>query len=436
MIRYARKKTKLQERLDVFEALYRDKEPRIHSFIPEDGRFKRLRQQAAAVERRVPKPRRLPFGRSKLKSAPPLPALHAMLLGVKDIFHVDGFPTHAGSRLPARDLRGAEAASVSALRKAGMLVAGKTVTTEFAYFSPGPTRNPHNTEHTPGGSSSGSAAAVAAGLVDLALGTQTIGSIIRPASYCGVVGFKPSYGRISTEGVIPLARSLDHVGLFAPDVGTIARAAQVLCVDWSPSTGSPRKPYLAAPIGPYLGRANEEMRTHFENLVNGLESAGYQVKRLDPFADFDQAVERHNLILAAEAAQAHARWYEDYRSLYHQKTAALVEKGFTISAQDLKTALNQAEYFGSNLSTLMQINGIDLWISPSATGPAPKGIASTGDPIMNLPWTQAGFPTLSLPAGFSQDGLPLGLQVSADLNGDEDLLAWSATIEQDLLELV
>src|SRR3972149_2199567 len=198
MIRYAPKKTKVQERIDQFEELYKIKEPRIHAFLPEAGRSARLQREAGALDRKLGK---------QAKHSP----LFGLLLGVKDIFHADGFPTQAGSRLPTRALRGPKAASVTLLHKAGMLIAGKTVTTEFAYFSPGPTRNPHNTAYTPGGSSSGSAAAVAAGLVGLALGTQTIGSTTRPASYCGVVGFKPSLGRISTAGVIPLAKSLDHV---------------------------------------------------------------------------------------------------------------------------------------------------------------------------------------------------------------------------------
>jgi Asp-tRNA(Asn)/Glu-tRNA(Gln) amidotransferase A subunit family amidase len=275
---------------------------------------------------------------------------------------------------------------------------------------------------------------VAAGLVDLALGTQTIGSIIRPASYCGVVGFKPSFGRISTEGVIPLAKSFDHVGLFAQDVANIARAAAVLCAGWEIGPKLDQKPYLAAPTGAYLARASAEMRSHFEDRVKGLEALGYQVMRLDPFTDLDAVAERHNLILAAEAAQAHARWYESYRPLYHEKTAALIEKGFTISDEILKHARNEARYFRLKLSTLMDIHGIDIWISPAAIGSAPKGLASTGDPIMNLPWTQAGFPTLSLPSGFSKDRLPLGLQVSADLTRDEDLLSWASAIEKDLVE--
>ena len=152
-----------------------------------------------------------------------------MPVGVKDIFHAAGFETRAGSQLPPELLTGPEADAVGRLRAAGCLILGKTVTTEFAYYEPEPTRNPHNLAHTPGGSSSGSAAAVAAGLAPLALGTQTIGSVIRPAAFCGIVGFKPSYGRISPEGLIFFSPSLDHVGLFTQDVAGMSLAAAVLC---------------------------------------------------------------------------------------------------------------------------------------------------------------------------------------------------------------
>lgn len=411
-------KSGLQERLNEFETLFAQKDPLIHAFIPESERFKRIRREADDL------------GRRNLKREK-RPALYGLMLGVKDMFHVDGFPTQAGSRLPARELKGKEAESVSLLKKAGILIAGKTVTTEFAYFAPGPTRNPHNTEHTPGGSSSGSAAAVASGLVDLALGTQTIGSVIRPASYCGVVGFKPSHGRISTQGVIPLAPSLDHVGLFAHDVSTITRGATVLCTNWKSSTPA-AKPYLAVPTGEYFQHANEEMRTHFELTIERLKAAGYGVKRLDALANFTQVAERQQLILAAEAAQTHAAWYEKFRYLYHEKTAALIEKGFAISDQAHAQALEDARALGLTLRTLMDIHGIDLWISPAATGAALRGLGSTGDPVMNLPWTQVGFPTLGLPSGFNADRLPLGLQVSADYNRDEDLLVWGADIEKAL----
>lgn len=408
----------LQERLAEFKEYFESREPRIHAFIDEKNRFKRLETEAKALEKKYRKPEKRP-------------ALLGLVAGIKDIFHVDGFPTQAGSRLPARALRGAEAESVHLLHKAGVLVAGKTVTTEFAYFTPGPTRNPHNTEHTPGGSSSGSAAAVAAGLVDFALGTQTIGSVIRPAAFCGVVGFKPTYGRISTAGVIPLAPSLDHVGIFAQKVGTVRRVAGMLVKDWKTTTpGS--KPRLAIPDGEYLERASPEMRAHFEEVAERLRKAGYSVARVSALTDFQTVIDRHNMILAAEAAQVHGAWWEQYQNFYSEKFAALIERGQGISEQELERARVEARNLGHTLGTLMNIHGFDLWLTPAAVGGAPKGLASTGDPVMNLPWTQAGMPALGLPTGWDVEGLPLGTQVIANAGRDEDLLVWGAEIETAL----
>jgi Asp-tRNA(Asn)/Glu-tRNA(Gln) amidotransferase A subunit family amidase len=327
-------------------------------------------------------------------------------------------------------LRGAEAESVHAIKKTGALIAGKTVTTEFAYFTPGPTRNPHNAEHTPGGSSSGSAAAVAAGLVDFALGTQTIGSIIRPASFCGVVGFKPTHGRISAEGVIPLAPSLDHVGVFAQKVATVKRVAGVLLKDWK--TAGITKPRLAIPDGEYLQRASPEMLAHFEEVAEKLRQAGYEVKRVGAMQNFQPIADRHNLILAAEAAQVHGAWWAQYANLYSEKFADLIQRGQAISQQDLQSAQSEAQGLAQTLGTLMNIHGFDLWITPAAVGAAPKGLASTGDPVMNLPWTQAGMPAIGLPTGWNTEGLPLGTQFIAAKNRDEDLLAWATEIEMAL----
>ncbi|MBL8055948.1 MAG: Asp-tRNA(Asn)/Glu-tRNA(Gln) amidotransferase GatCAB subunit A, partial [Anaerolineales bacterium] len=181
--------------LAALEARFTEREPAVLAFMPEPGRWDRLRQAARALLARYPDP----------QTRPPL---FGVAVGVKDIFHVDGLPTTGGSQLPPDVLRGPQAESVTRLLAAGALILGKTVSTEFAYFGPGPTRNPHNPAHTPGGSSSGSAAAVAAGLAPLALGTQTIGSLIRPASFCGVVAFKPSYERVSRAGVIPVSAAL------------------------------------------------------------------------------------------------------------------------------------------------------------------------------------------------------------------------------------
>ncbi len=393
-------------------------EPAIHALVPELGRRARLLNEATALQKRFPDP----------GSRPPL---YGMLLGVKDIFHADGFSTRAGSQIPPEVLRGAEASCVTKLRGAGALLLGKTVTTEFAYFEPGPTRNPHNLDHTPGGSSSGSAAAVAMGFCPIALGTQTIGSVIRPAAFCGIVGFKPSYGRIATDGLILCAASLDTIGFFTQDVAGIALVASLLCKDWRP-TVSDGKPVLGVPDGPYLAHASPEGRAAFERHVTLLEEAGYRMQHIEAMQDIDAIALRHRQIVAAEMAQVHATWFAMYESLYRPRTSALIQQGQEVSPEELAIARSGRAVLRGELEGLMARHGIDLWISLAAPGPAPEGITTTGDPIMNLPWTHAGLPAIALPAGRAANGLPLGLQVVGAFMADEQLVSWAEPIAEVL----
>jgi Asp-tRNA(Asn)/Glu-tRNA(Gln) amidotransferase A subunit family amidase len=410
----------LRDYLTELEDYFNRREPAVQAFLPEPNRFERLQREASELLVRYPEPeaRR--------------PPLFGIPIGVKDIFHVDGLPTHAGSRLPPERLRGPQAESVSRLKQAGALVLGKTVTTEFAYFAAGATHNPHLPEHTPGGSSSGSAAAVGAGLCSLALGTQTIGSIIRPASFCGIVGYKPTYERISRFGVIPLAPSLDHVGVFSPEVPGVELAASLLCRDWQLVIAG-KKPVLGVVTGPYLERVAPEGQAHFETVCRKLRDADYQLKMVAAMPDFDDIVTRHNVIVAAEAAQVHSQWFAEFGDRYHSKTAELIRYGQTISAAELSRALKGRQQLRAQLAALMDTHRLDLWLSPSTLGPAPKGLASTGDPIMNLPWTHSGLPTLNLPSGFNADGLPLGIQVAGRWYADETLMDWAADMEPVVL---
>ncbi len=401
----------LTPKLDVLEQRFAAREADVQAFVPEPERFARLRREAAALEARYP------LGATR-------PPLFGVLVGVKDIFRVDGFPTRAGSQLPPEALAGGEAEAVTRLKRAGALIVGKTVTTEFAYFGPGPTRNPHHSGHTPGGSSSGSAAAVAAGLAELTLGTQTIGSIIRPASFCGVVGFKPSYERVSRVGVIPVSPALDHVGPFAATVAGVVRASAVLMPDWRSEIVA-NAPVIGVPAGPYLQRADVEMRLHFGQLVDRLETAGYEVRRVAAFDDFDDLAARHQAIMAGDAARVHAIWFEQYGARYHERTRELVVRGRAVGDAELETLRAGRFAVRAQLTALMDEHGLDLWVAPSAVGPAPAGLESTGDPIMNLPWTHVGFPTLNLPAGVATNGLPLGLQLIGRFGQDEELLAWA-----------
>jgi Asp-tRNA(Asn)/Glu-tRNA(Gln) amidotransferase A subunit family amidase len=404
--------------LDRLEAHFAEREPGLQAFLPEEGRFDRLRREERELQARWPDP----------EDRPPL---FGLPVGVKDIFHVEGFETRGGSRLPPEVLAGPEAPSVTALKEAGALILGKTVSTEFAYFAPGPTRNPRNPEHTPGGSSSGSAAAVAAGLCPLALGTQTIGSILRPAAFCGVVGFKPSYERISREGLIPLAPSFDHVGFFTPDVRGAARAAALLCRVWRPET-PPRRPRLGIPEGPYLERAAGEGRSHFREVCGRLAAAGFPVESVPALQDFAAVVEWHGGVVAAEAARVHRDWFDRFGDLYDPRTADLIHRGGEISDEQLARYRHGREELRNALTALMDEHRIDLWISPPALGAAPRGLDSTGDPVMNLPWTHAGMPAICLPAGRNAEGLPLGLQVAARWWADEELLAWARELEEAL----
>ncbi len=397
-----------------------DVEPQVQALVPEADRCARLRREAAALQAKYPRP----------ADRPPL---YGALVGIKDIFHVDGFPTQAGSNLPPEDLTGPQAVYVTRLKELGAIVLGKTVTTEFAYFDPGPTRNPHNPAHTPGGSSSGSAAGVAAGLMPLAFGTQTIGSIVRPAAFCGIVGFKPGYGRIDARGVLYVSRSLDHVGIFTQSIADMTIVAPLLCAGWQPLADSAAtKPVLGAPDGAYLAQAEPEALAAFKAQLERLQEAGYQIRRVKALDNIETVAHNHQTIMAAEMAREHAALLPKYKSLYRPRTLALIEQGLAVTAGQLAAARAAQKALRAEMQSLMAEAGLDLWVTPAAPGPAPAGLSATGNPAMNLPWTQAGLPSLTVPAGLAANGLPLGFQCVAPFMADEKLLAWAAPIEQIL----
>jgi len=404
--------------LEELEKRIGEREPEVLALLPETGRFERLKREARALIARYPEP----DGRPPLFCTP---------VGVKDIFRVDGFPTGAGSSLPVDEFAGVESEAVSSLKEAGALVLGKTVSTEFAYFAPGPTRNPGDPRRTPGGSSSGSAAAVAAGESPLTLGTQTIGSISRPASFCGVVGYKPSYDRVSRAGVIPLSPSLDHIGPFTETVSGARLVAALLCEEWQEEEPAER-PTLGVPVGAYLEQADEDGRALFSGICGRLADAGYTLLRSETMAEFSVIRDRHNALVAAEAAQVHARWSAQYGDRYHPKTRELLERGRIVSQSEIAQARAGRQELRRELMVQMAEQGIDLWISPASPGVAPLGLDSTGDPVMNLPWTHSGLPTVAIPAATDVDGLPFGLQIAAGWWQDERLLAWAEEIEAAL----
>ncbi|MGW6917402.1 amidase [Kitasatospora sp. NPDC054939] len=392
-------------------------DPLVRAFVPEPGRYERLHAEAAALVRDRPDP----------AAAPPL---YGVPVGVKDIVHVDGLPTHAGSALPPGVMAGPQATVVDRLRAAGALVAGKTHTAEFAGGAPPPTRNPHHLGHTPGGSSSGSAAAVAAGLVPLAIGTQTVGSVVRPAAYCGVVGFRPTHGRIPAHGVVPNAPSLDTLGLFTADLAGAALAAPLLCDDWRPvPEGGP--PVLGVPVGPYRDRAAPEALAAFGRQLARLAAAGLEVREVDPIPDFEEVARHLQTVNRFEMARSHRDWFARFGGLYRPETVAGIRHGQGVDPDDYRAALRAREHFRERIAEATVRAGVDLWLAPAATGPAPVGLDSTGDAVMSLPWSYAGLPALSLPAG-RLGGLPLGLQVIGAAGQDERLLALAVPLERAL----
>lgn len=403
-------------RIDTFD-------PHVHAFLPESNRLERLRQDAAALRSRAP-------GRKHY------PALYGALVGVKDVFRVDGFATRAGSQLSPDLFAGPEAVCVQRLREAGALIAGKTVTTEFAYFEPGPTRNPHNVGHTPGGSSSGSAAAVAAGMCNLALGTQTIGSVIRPAAYCGIIGYKPSLHRIPTEGLVYFSRTIDHVGLFTQDLPGMEIAAAALCDHWQPATEEQGLPVLGVPDGPYLAQTEPDALAIFEEFLLMLQVSGVVVKRVAALEDIEALNALHRRMIFGEFSREHAEWFARYGERYRPRTAEAIRTGQTVSDGELDELRGHCLERRAALVEQMDAESIDLWVTPAATGPAPEGIQSTGDPNMSLPWTHAGMPALTLPAGRAANGLPLGMQLVARYGADEQLMAWAALVLERMPEPV
>lgn len=405
----------LEKYIDSLQQRFEEIEPRIHAFLEEPDRFVRLRRDAQELAERFP----------DQNSRPPL---FGVPLAIKDIFNVDGFETRAGTTLPPETFKGPEAPCVTALKNAGALVLGKSVTTEFAYLAPGPTRNPHDLEHTPGGSSSGSAASVAAGLAPLALGSQTVGSLIRPAAYCGICAFKPSHERIDIAGVLPLGPSADHVGLLASDIASLAMATPVIVNDWR---GEPtvNQPVLGVPHENFLGQAENSARAHFGMACELLDVAGFDLRYTDALAGFEELFEQLLDLVAIEAAEIHADWRMQWEKKYDPRTLKLLDRARNVNDERRSEVHATRLELRLELEHLMQQNGIDVWISPAATSPAPLGLGSTGSGAMNAPWSHAGMPTTALPAGRSTEGLPMGIQVTGRFDEDEQTVAYSRLLE-------
>ena len=361
--------------------------------------------------------------------------LHGIPMGVKDIIDVAGFATRAGSPDPLRQEPAArDAPLVARLRQAGAIIFGKTATTPFAWLDPPPTRNPWNLGRTPGGSSSGSAAAVASGMCLAALGTQTGGSIIRPASFCGVAGLKPSFGILETMGIVPLAPSLDHPGAIARTAADLWLVFDALRDPERPLAAerlSPRSlgcgiPRLGVVRGFLSSLVEPEMSERLGEFCAGLESRGGCLIELEIDLDIAAILADCRTILAAEAAAEHRRLQAMSPAAFPPQITALIAEGKEVFAADYLEARRRQNAASQQAAAVF--DSLEVLATPAARGPAPP-TATTGDPSLNAPWSFLGLPTVCIPIGRSADGMPLGVQLIGRPGGDLDLLSVAAWCE-------
>lgn len=376
--------------------------------------------------------------------ADPDAPLAGVPVGVKDLIDTADMPTAYGSpayegRRPDKD-----AWVVARLREAGATVLGKTVTTEFAWRQPGATTNPWNSAHTPGGSSSGSAAAVAAGIVPLALGTQTFGSIIRPAAYCGVVGVKPSYGTIARTGVLPLSGSLDHLGVFTTNVADAVRALSVLAGsdaddphashnhrEQKGAVDAAKRPPRIGVLRQQLGGPVDGAQQHvLDQLASRLGADGAEIVAIDLPAEVADAARHASILLAVEAALTHGDLVNRAPALVSAAMTALVEQGRSLPATEYaKAKASQVKMALRFDRWLTETAELDALLVAPASGEAPRGLDYTGDAAFCTPWTFLGVPAVTLPVGFGPAGLPLGVQLVGATQHDAALLSLAEWVE-------
>jgi aspartyl-tRNA(Asn)/glutamyl-tRNA(Gln) amidotransferase subunit A len=368
--------------------------------------------------------------------------LHGVPFGAKDIFYSAGLRTEGGSKVMADFVPDYDATAVARLKAAGAILLGKLHTTEFATSDPAPTRNPWNLACTPGGSSSGSAAAVAARMIPLALGSQTIGSNVRPASYCGLVGLKPTFGRISTRGVMALSYTQDHVGLMARSVEDIALALSITAghdPDDPSSSRAPVPDYLAsltrrraprvAVLREFFERATPEVADITAQAVNRLARSGATVDEAKLPPSFRAAHAAAHVITRCDTSSIHAERYAQKADLYRPAIRASIELGMLIPGDLYVRALRIRRQFRREMSPLLE--RYDVLLTPTTPGSAPEGMA-TGDPQFQVPWSVSGLPSITVPCGFTTSGLPLGIQLVSGLFTEAALLAAAAWCEDIL----
>ncbi len=415
----------IKQCLDRIDAL----EPRLHAWVEVDynGALHQARELTAARQR-----------------GETLGPLAGVPVGIKDIIDVAGLPTRAGAPSFAHYQPDTDAAIVARLRQAGAIIVGKTHTTEFAYLDPAPTANPWNLRHTPGGSSSGSAAAVAAGMLPLAIGTQTVGSVLRPAAYCGIVGLKPSHGRNSCSGVIPLAASFDHVGLLCSCVADAALGLSAVAGydasdpysvdapvdDYVAALDNPSPPRLGVPRAYYAGTASEEVASHLEAAIKRFELAGAEVVEVSFPSTAPEIADAAQPVLRYEAAVAHAVRYAEHKHQYRDNIRGLIEAGHATSEEEYRGARDAMRRLRDSLGeTLTQVDALLLPVAPTT---APEGLHATGSGIFCGPASFTGLPAIALPSGVSPSGLPLAIQLIGPSLGEAKLLSVAAWAERVL----
>ena len=381
----------------------------------------------------------------ELEQKGPRGPLHGIPVALKDIYYTAGMKTAAGSKIYADFVPTYDATCVARLKEAGALILGKAVTTEFASGDPSHTLNPWNANHTPGGSSSGSSVAVAARMAPAALGSQTGGSTCRPASYNGIVGLKPTYGRISRYGVVPVSWSLDTVGIL---VRTVEDAAILLGAmaghdpnDPSSST-EPVEDYTGAlnrvQTPPRIGlirefsleRCDEEVRKHTEEAVQRLSHAGATVKEIELPGSFAACYAAHRIVMNVECAAFHEEFFRERADDYGPKIRSGIESGMLIPGVRYLQAQRMRRHFRKEMGDMA--GRVDALLMPTTTTPAPRNLNTTGDPLFQSPWTSAGLPTVTIPSGLSKSGLPLGIQLAGGHFGEAQLLAVARWCEEAL----
>ncbi len=397
-------------------------EARVHAWVRVDGegalaRARELDEELAAGKLRGP--------------------LHGIPIGIKDIIDVAGIPTAAGCDLFAQTPAEHDAELVARLRAAGAVILGKTVTTQFACFDPPATRNPWNLDRTPGGSSSGSAAAVATGMCLGAVGSQTGGSITRPASFCGVAGCKPTFGRVSVDGVLPVAESLDHPGPIARTVRDLALLLDVMMglsndvpnlqiagvLDQQPS----EPPKIGRLGGFFETMAQASALEVLERALQSFSRSGALITPVPLPGSFDDLLRCHRVIMAVELAAYHEQRLTEHPDDYLPGIRALMQEGFSVAAAEYVQCRRHQEQSKREIGSCFA--SFDVLICPATLGPAPDR-STTGDPAFNAPWSYTGLPTVSLPIGLDADGIPLAIQLVGHAYDETKMFRTAAWCEQ------